>query len=900
MSINGLTEQYIPLSINGLSNINTNSIIINGVPFDPTLLVPYTGATTDLNLNSKNLTNVNNLSSTTATINTITSANSITATNPNVYNVAVINWVSSTQLVVDLTPTTDPFQVGDVLNITDNYYASQCVYQSTASSTSFYVSNSMGFINAGQKFLGLISKNTGIINSNITRNKQMTIDSLYSFRKNNTNNNLQLLYVNDPSYFYWTPVGRCYNYETESARLFSNVSTTTPLLRLSEGGSNIWSIYLSSGIMYWDYLGNNKMIIDTNGIIANVAYKSVNNTFSGTQSFSTVALIQGANNWSLNSVTPGYLDFNYNGTTKFFIDQASGGRIVIAKVQFSNSLITNTVTLTSDEVSTLSGINTGTTIQAQLNALTGSFLTKTGTNTGVNCRFTLSSGGIFDIYSGSGILFSIGQTLGKTFIFDLSSTSQINSISASYFDPTSSIQNQLDSKIAKNGVTNIAIPVLRFTSAGNYFQVQDDSSNELVSFAKLYNTFTKECFFTSDLTSGYGQIKIAKGTGKTAVLHNNGTDFYILVSDTLYSIYNGLRPFFISLSSGLLSSLNSQNFQGISNVQNIQFSDITTVPNGLTTEVGQLINWQINFRNTADRAVVTSTQGIFFRLDNRVGVIPFQWYYRAGGTTVETQIMSLSSEGSLVIGKRLTCQTPSAGVHPLVTKTASEVGRNLGCSIGPEVANYDCGMLSFNYTSSGSSNNFLGIGLFGFYERFKIYSNKAVFEDEVTVPSIKVGSGTISTQINPYILSRTDAYNAMQYGETMSCVIYDQVAWTTGSTYISWFRKFCDNSTLSFWGNVTAYSTSANQNIYWRITFDNLTDGSSYVHEYNFYFNQGFVHTTLPCVGVVSSSGNSGFGVNCTAGIYTVTFVRLNAYMASDAGDSINIHFLITPNFRGK
>ena len=111
--------------------------------------------------------------------------------------------------------------------------------------------------------------------------------------------------------------------------------------------------------------------------------------------------------------------------------------------------------------------------------------------------------------------------------------------------------------------------------------------------------------------------------------------------------------------------------------------------------------------------------------------------------------------------------------------------------------------------------------------------------------------------------------------------------------------KWTDNSTLSFVGNVTAYSSSANQNIYWRITFDNLTDGSQYVHEFQFYFNQAYIHTTLPCVGVVSSSGNNGLGTFPTAGNYSVSFVRLNTYMQSDTGDSINIHFMISPNLRG-
>lgn len=912
MSVDGQTSNQFPLTVD-----NLNSLYINGSIIDPTLLVPYTQATSDINLNNKSIANVNNFASNTATVstinsngisslNTIVSSNSITASNPNVYNVAVVNWVSSTQLVVDLTPTLDPFQVGDVLNITDNYYASQCVYQSTASSTSFYVSNSMGFTNAGQKFLGLISKNTGIINSNITRNKQMTIDSLYSFRKNNTNNNLQLLYVNDPSYFYWTPVGRCYNYETESARLFSNISTTTPLLRLSEGGSNIWSIYLSSGIMYWDYLGNNKMIIDTNGIIANVAYKSVNNTFSGTQSFSTVALIQGANNWSLNSVTPGYLDFNYNGTTKFFIDQASGGRIVIAKVQFTNSIITNTTTLTSDEVSTLSGINTGTTIQAQLNAITGSgFITKTGTTTGCSPTLQLNNNtSTFLINGYLGVLYPLlcvnFTTAGDTFIKNIHSTSLINSKSASYYDINSSLQGLLDNKISTNGTTIIQIPVLKLLASTDYIQWQDETGVEMAVFGKSFQQFRGEVYFISNGTAG---IRISYGaSGKGAMFRNDTNDFYILISDTYNGSFNALRPFFINLTSGLLQSNNSQTFQGLTNLQSIQFQNLPTYPNGLSYEnVGNgILNYSINFNATADRSVNNAVGGILFELNNRVGFDPFRFQYRAPGDTTSYKILNIRGSGYIDSQSGITVRSNSSSQSTILAYTAFNVGDNNAFLFGANLASANMGVVNFNWTASGSLSNFLGFGMYGYLNRFKLYPNKAVFEDEVTVPSIKVGSGTISTQINPYILSRTEAYNPMEYGETMSCVIFDRVAWTTGSTYISWFRKFTDNSTLSFVGNVTAYSTGAGQNIYWRITFDNLTDGSSYVHEFNFYFNQSFVHTSLPCVGVVSSSGNSGFGTFATAGIYTVTFVRLNAYMASDAGDSINIHFLITPNFRGK
>jgi hypothetical protein len=755
---------------------------------------------------------------------------------PNVYAIAFVQYISGSQLVIVITPTLDPYSVGDVLNIEDNFYRGQVVYQSNASSSSFYVSNP-GYGNSGNKFGGSISLNKGIVNSNITRNKQNVIDSLYTFKKNPTTSSLQLLYVNDDTLYSWSTGGRFKSFENECKTVYCSDAQIT--------GSVIY--------------------------------------------------INGSHNWASYSTSGGNYNLDYNNVNKTFIDTA--GKLTSRSLAFINDLSTATVTLSSDEVSTLTGINTGTTIQAQINAISGSgFLTKTGTNTGVNCRFTLSSGGIFDVYSGSGILFSIGQTLGKTFIFDLSSTSQINSITASYFDPTSSIQNQIDSKIAKNGVTNIVIPVLRFTSAGNYFQIQDDAKSELVSFGKTYSTFTQETFFTCNSAILNSQIRIAYGTGKTAMFHNNGTDFYILVSDTLSGSYNGLRSFFISLSSGLLSSLNSQNFQGITNVQNIQFPDITTVPNGLTTEVGELINWQINFRNTADRTVVTATQGIFFRLDNRAGITPFQWYFRAAGSSTETQIMGLESNGDLTIGRRLKCQSATAGINPLIVQTSNTVGQNLGVNIGPGFGVNNTSMFTFNYTSSGSSSNFLGIGLVGSYDRFKLYSNKAVFEDEVTVSSIKVASGTISTKVNPYTLVRTDAYNAMQYGENMNGVIQEIVNWGGGAVYPDWFRKYTANSCVTFNGTVTCYVNTVGM-AYFRITFQNATN--SYTFDYAHYFNTIYVHTTIGFAGVLSDTGNIGAGTFGTAGLYTVIFQKISGQILTDGNDVINMTLVTTSNWLG-
>jgi hypothetical protein len=213
-------------------------------------------------------------------------------------------------------------------------------------------------------------------------------------------------------------------------------------------------------------------------------------------------------------------------------------------------------------------------------------------------------------------------------------------------------------------------------------------------------------------------------------------------------------------------------------------------------------------------------------------------------------------------------------------------------------------MFTFNYSASGSSNNFLGIGLYAYYDRFKLYNNKAIFEDRVTLNNgtIMSASETVS-KVNPYIPCNTANGTRTYWGETMSCVIYDMVAWSYGGTYGSgtgWFQKVTDNSCLTFIGSCTAYSSVAGQNCYYRITWSNLTDGTSYVNEFQFYFNLSFQHTTMPFGGVVSTTGNVGTGTFPTKGYYSVSFVRLNANLQSDSGDSICCHIMLTSNFLGK
>jgi len=52
MSLNGITQPQYPLTVDGLQVISGDSIVINGTTLDPTNIVPYVGATKNVDLGS--------------------------------------------------------------------------------------------------------------------------------------------------------------------------------------------------------------------------------------------------------------------------------------------------------------------------------------------------------------------------------------------------------------------------------------------------------------------------------------------------------------------------------------------------------------------------------------------------------------------------------------------------------------------------------------------------------------------------------------------------------------------------------------------------------------------------------------------------------------------------------
>jgi len=79
MSINNLTNTFIPNTLSGLETLNVSDITINGIDVTA-LFVPYAGANANVDLNNKSLTGVNALTATSVVVSGTVQGQNLTAT----------------------------------------------------------------------------------------------------------------------------------------------------------------------------------------------------------------------------------------------------------------------------------------------------------------------------------------------------------------------------------------------------------------------------------------------------------------------------------------------------------------------------------------------------------------------------------------------------------------------------------------------------------------------------------------------------------------------------------------------------------------------------------------------------------------------------------------------------
>ena len=184
MSLNGISQTYQPLSLNGINTGNFNNIYINGVLFDPTAVVPYTGATKTVDLGSNELKtsyvpttgpDVINKTYSDANLVPYTGASSDVNLNGHALTTGNLSNPTNTSNSLASLITTGPILplsgfspstviVGNAFGPITN---SGGIYQSTSIITSYFPSLNLGLLTAGAKYSITMSlKLVDTVNSN--------------------------------------------------------------------------------------------------------------------------------------------------------------------------------------------------------------------------------------------------------------------------------------------------------------------------------------------------------------------------------------------------------------------------------------------------------------------------------------------------------------------------------------------------------------------------------------------------------------------------------------------------------------------------------------------------------------------------------------------------------------
>jgi len=888
-------------SIDGLQN---NALIVNtldgltvittaGGVVDPSLYVPYTSATGNVDLGSFNLSG-NSISGTTLTGTTV--------------NGTTIQGTTMTATG----------------NITGNSISGTTLTGTTVNGTT-------------------IQGTTMTATGNITGNSLITLDTTntnnYKFKINDGSKRLELSYTGTV-YTFWDRLG---DYYMNNGQLhFNGFGISSPdntnfylkynvdsIFKIDQYGN----LFLQQG-MYFSgdfehYIGNtgtSNLVFSIQNtykykfLINNIERAYINQLGFWTDNGINVLDPSTGYYWTFQTSSSTRLGINYNSGLIAYFDSGTGFNS--GQINFTTSL--NSITPTV--FGYLSGATSN--LQAQINAIsTAGYITKTGTNTGVNNILRLLTSGSFIIQNASsGVCLQIDDTDSQTYLYNLKSTSLINSVSASYYDVSSSINTSLNNRLTKTGTTIAVNCIFQLASSGNFVINNATSDPIFQCVSNTRNVYIFNLMSTSqingnsagfyDFTSS-GQTQLGERITRTGTTTGCSPIIQLLTSTGRFKItdpssntildipYTGVATMNNSLSMGAGTTLSTQtlscqqaftmgsastmsstnyrldNSIGQVDLYAIQFKADSTIPNGLTTEVASselLLNSQINFRNTSV-TVNTARQGLAFRLDNRAGVQPFQWYIRLAGSGVETLLMSLYDNGAL------TCS--SITTSTAVYTPAVERGDNAELIIKAGLSD---SAPAGSYITLRTASTSLGVNFVNWNNTVNWGSFRSTRFDCNVPGNLNHTTNNINAQkisgYNNYVLTQDAVNGTVKVSDCQTISLFSNGAiWNTGYTFSSIFTKYTDGSVCSIVGTVTCYAVSVGF-VTIRVRFTNVSSGTNYDTNQSFYFNIAYCHTTI------------GISAQPTLpnGVYNVNFSIIAGVGTTDSGDTIKCLVILSPS----
>jgi len=833
-SIDGLQNNALIVNtLDGLTTITTAGGVV-----DPSLYVPYTSATGNVALGSYNLSG-NSISGTTLTGTTLTgttvNGTTVNSTDIVTNTLSIKNSsVSTTKFLLDYNEAKNNLDINYVDTVTNDKIFSIDQYGN------LFLQQGMYFSGDFEHYIG----NTG------TSNLVFSIQNTYKYKF--LINNIERAYINqlgfwtdngvnvvDPSTgYYWT-------FQTSSStRLGINYNSGLIAYFDSGTGFNSGQINFTTSLnsitpTVFGYLSGATSNIQAQiNAISTAGYITKTGTTSGV-------------NCQLDLTSGGFFNI---GAGYFGVTESTGVtscfKLSIGTTSSFGGLATFSSGLSTNTINTYNAsfYDPTSSIQTQLD----SRLTKTGTNIAVNCTFQLASSGNFVINNATADpIFQCVSNTRNVYIFNLLSTSQINSVSASYYDPTSSIQTQLGERITRTGTTTGCSPVIQLLTSTGRFKITDPSSNTVLDIP-----YTGASTMNNSLSMGAGTT---------------------LSTQTL-----SCQQAFTMGSASTMSSTNYRldNSIGQVDLYALQFKADSTIPNGFSTEVASgelLMNWQINFRNTSV-TVNTARQGLFFRLDNRSAYSPFQWYKRPAGSGIETQIMGLSIDGGLDVAS---LTNTAITIPQLYTGTNAELIIKTGLSDSAPSGSY----ITMRTASSSLGVNFVNWGNTVNWGSFRSGGFDCNVPARLNDTTNNINAQKISGY-NNYVLCQDSVNGTVKVSDSQVISLFNNSAnWTTGYTFSSIFTKYTDGSVCSIVGTNSFYAVSAGSTTA-RIRFTNVSTGTNYDVSNTNFFNTTFSH--LP----IGISGQP----TLPNGVYNVTFTIISGVGTTDANDYIRCLVILSPS----
>ena len=617
MSLDGITQSFLPYTVDGLQSIDSSFVYYNGVPIG-TAFVPYSGASSNVNLNNKNISNVNTLTATTGNITTLNATTSTTSgistmnqgviqRNLNVGYVAYVASItvqSSTSMTINLNQafTASPFPNGTNVILTG--FSTYPIFNG-----SYTVITCTG---PSYNILNISSNPSSYITGTFTGPVSITYPYYAQVWCDVDSTGYTTGYsLASQCYFYNTNVinaftasiGTITTLNTTTGTITTLNSTTGTILTMNSNTATIGSFGLVALISILGGTPSQPLIslslsVTPLGFVAgaSVTFVGVTGTASIMNGVFTINSISSPGNFFLSS-NPGLAVGYYSPGSSAYVYLTGTGSFSSVNGTFVGGLTAPTM------VSTDNSTNVATTayVTTAIAAIPTGYITSTGTTSGVNATLQLTASGIFSVQSSLGIpYFTINGAVANPYVatYGLSSATYLACTSTSFAVPSVGVNGGTGDRLIIYQGTSATYPasmgmqasnVMWFSSPLQYYWYCNGTTMMTLSSTSLVVNSTAVNINSLNVVGSTGKMAMSNtGVGAPAVFGGGSGDRIQLFpgGGTTYPYALGINSstLWYSVPSGAQHSwyIGGTNYMNVSSTV-FQTLGLLSVTDGLTS-----------------------------------------------------------------------------------------------------------------------------------------------------------------------------------------------------------------------------------------------------------------------------------------------------------------------------